>query len=86
MGSRGDFLKKVIVILIIAGMVLGSVAMAVVYCFADEAAQASGEPEITAEAAILYCENTGEIIYAKNAKTVMKPSCNRSCATSRLHT
>ena len=73
MGSRGDFLKKVIVILIIAGMVLGSVAMAVVYCFADEKAEASGEPEITAEAAILYCENTGEIIYAKNAKTVMKP-------------
>lgn len=107
MGSRGDFLKKVIVILIIAGMVLGSVAMAVVYCFADEAdsqgaaaaeadsqakaesgetegeesageadgenAEASGEPEITAESAILYCENTGEIIYAKNAKTVMKP-------------
>ena len=84
MGSRGDFLKKVIVILIIAGMVLGSVAMAVVYCFADEKAEASGEPEITAEAAILYCENTGEIIYAKNAKTVMKPDSITKLLTALL--
>ena len=84
MGRGREFLRKFIVILIIAGMVLGSVAMAAVYCFADEPSveskeeettekDPSAEPEITAEAAILYCENTGEIIYSKNEDERMKP-------------
>lgn len=98
---RRDLAKKILVILVIAAMLVGSLSMAVVYTFAEETgssdatktesaqteessdgeggdkaeekADPAAEPEIVAESGIVYCENTGEVIYSKNADTRMKP-------------
>ncbi|HIV79364.1 MAG TPA: D-alanyl-D-alanine carboxypeptidase [Candidatus Avanaerovorax faecigallinarum] len=101
MGGKRDLLKKILVVLIIAGMVFASLATAVIYVYAEPesseaSASGSGEetgsgsdteaeeektdeddsaarPEIIAGSAIVYCENTGEIIYSKNEDSRMKP-------------
>ena len=101
MGGKRDLLKKILVILIIAGMVFASLATAVIYVYAEPesseaSATGSGEetgsgsdteaeeektdkddsaarPEIIAGSAVVYCENTGEIIYSKNEDSRMKP-------------
>lgn len=70
-GKKRDLFKKILVVMIIGGMVLSSLATAIIYAYADEGD--SSEPSISGESAIVYCENTGEIIYSKNENARMKP-------------
>ena len=64
--ARRQILAAVMILMLIALSLAGSLIW-------PETASAAIEPTITAKGGIVYCENTGEIIFTKNEDTKLEP-------------
>ena len=68
--SSDNYISRVIRIL---ASVMIALSLILVSCFVSGDSFAAIEPTLTAESGIVYCENTGEVVFTKNPDKKMSP-------------